>query len=105
MPNKSENNQEKEGKLGFVATWALAAGGMVGGGIYTALGVVIAVAAQWAWLSFAIAGVIAITTAYSYVFLANRFEQGGGAFEFLREIDQEGIAGSLSWLLIVIFNG
>ena len=52
---------------------------MVGGCIYTALGVVIAVAAQWAWLSFAIAGIIAITTAYSYVFLANRFEQGGGA--------------------------
>ena len=55
MPNKGENNKEKQGKLGFVATWALAAGGMVGGGIYTALGVVIAVAAQWAWLSFAIA--------------------------------------------------
>lgn len=90
-----------KGQLGFAATWALAAGGMVGGGIYTALGVVVAVAVQWSWLSFVIAGVVALISAYSYAFLANEFEQGGGAFEFLREIHREGIAGSLSWMLII----
>lgn len=74
---------------------------MVGGGIYTALGVVVAVSLQWSWLSFLIAGIIAITSAYSYVSLANKFEESGGAFEYLREIDLEGFAGSLSWLLIV----
>lgn len=88
-------------KLGFCSTWALAAGGMVGGGIYTALGVVIAVSGQWAWLSFVIAGLVALTTAYSYVHLAIKFEEGGGAFEFLREIDLKGIAGGLSWTLIM----
>ncbi|WP_017296984.1 APC family permease [Nodosilinea nodulosa] len=93
--------QTKQGQLGFAATWALAAGGMVGGGIYTALGVVVAVAVQWSWLSFIIAGIVALTSAYSYAFLANRFEQGGGAFEFLREIHRKGVAGSLSWMLIV----
>ncbi|PSN12835.1 amino acid permease, partial [filamentous cyanobacterium CCP5] len=91
----------KEGQLGFPAVWALAAGGMVGGGIYTALGVVVAVAVQWSWLSFVIAGIVALTAAYSYAFLANKFEQGGGAFEFLREIHWEGVAGSLSWMLII----
>lgn len=90
-----------KGQLGFAATWALAAGGMVGGGIYTALGVVVAVAVQWSWLSFVIAGTVALISAYSYAFLANEFEQGGGAFEFLREIHREGIAGSLSWMLII----
>lgn len=74
---------------------------MVGGGIYTALGVVVAVALQWSWLSFLIAGIIALTSAYSYVTLANKFEESGGAFEYLREINHEGVAGSLSWLLIV----
>jgi len=74
---------------------------MVGGGIYTALGVVVAVALQWGWLSFLIAGVIAMSSAYSYVTLANKFEESGGAFEYLREINHKGIAGSLSWLLIV----
>ncbi|MEC4986024.1 MAG: APC family permease [Oscillatoria sp. PMC 1068.18] len=90
-----------KGQLGFAATWALAVGGMVGGGIYTALGVVVAVAVQWSWLSFVIAGIVALTSAYSYAFLCNKFEQSGGAFEFLREIHQEGIAGSLSWMLII----
>lgn len=97
----SNTESSSQGKLGFAATWALVAGGMVGGGIYTALGVVIAVAAQWAWLSFAISGVIALTSAYSYAVLANQFQESGGAFEFLREIDHQGIAGSLSWILIV----
>ncbi|MGC1308304.1 MAG: APC family permease [Phormidesmis sp.] len=96
-----KDNKEQQGQLGFAKTWALAVGGMVGGGIYTALGVVVAVAVQWSWLSFAIAGIAALTAAYSYAFLSNKFEQGGGAFEFLREIHREGIAGSLSWMLII----
>lgn len=74
---------------------------MVGGGIYTALGVVVAVALQWSWLSFLIAGIIAFTSAHSYVHLANKFEESGGAFEYLRKINNEGLAGSLSWILIV----
>ncbi|MGV2830415.1 GerAB/ArcD/ProY family transporter [Myxosarcina sp. GI1(2024)] len=86
----SKTQSSSNGQLGFAATWALVAGGMVGGGIYTALGVVIAVAAQWAWLSFIIAGIVALTSAYSYAFLANKFEESGGAFEFLREIDRRG---------------
>lgn len=87
--------------LGFASVWSLATGGMVGGGIYTALGVVVAVALQWSWLSFLIAGVVAITSAYSYVKLATHFEESGGAFEYLREINQQGFAGGLSWMLII----
>lgn len=94
-------DQHPQGKLGPVRVWALAAGGMVGGGIYIALGVVIAVAAQWSWLSFVIAGIIAVTTTYSYATLANHFEGSGGAFDFLENMDREGAAGSLSWLLII----
>lgn len=89
-----------ESKIGAIRLWALAAGGMVGGGIYIALGVVISVAGQWAWLSFLISGVIAIITAYSYSLLSNKYESSGGAFEFLERIDRKSFAGSLSWLLI-----
>ncbi len=92
---------KKSGSLGWAAVWTLAAGGMVGGGIYTALGVVIAVSAQWAWLSFVISGILAIITSYSYSSLSNHFEESGGAFRFLREINKKGVAGSLSWLLIL----
>jgi hypothetical protein len=88
-------------KLGFNATWSMAVGGMVGGGIFSTLGVVIAIAGSWAWLSFVVAGLIALAAGYSYVKLAAYYGEGGGAFTFLREINAEGFAGSLSWVLIV----
>lgn len=91
----------KSSTLGAVSVWALAAGGMVGGGIYTVLGVVLAVSAQWTWLAFLFTGLLAITSAYSYVFLANKFKVGGGAFAFLNKVGDQSLAGSLSWLLIV----
>ncbi len=79
---------------------ALVVGGMVGGGIYVALGVVVDAAGTWAWLSFLIAGAIAALTAHSYGCLSNHFETGGGAFGFLEAMDHEEIAGSLSWVLL-----
>jgi amino acid transporter len=88
-------------KLGFNATWSMAVGGMVGGGIFSTLGVVIGIAGAWAWLSFVAAGLIALSAGYSYAKLADRYGEGGGAFTFLREIHREGLAGSLSWVLIV----
>lgn len=89
------------GSLNFPAVWALAAGGMAGGGIYTVLGVVVAISLQWSWLSFLIAGIIAFTSAFSYVKLANKFQDSGGAFQYLRDENREGIAGGLSWMLII----
>ena len=83
---------------------ALVVGGMVGGGIYVALGVVVEAAGRWAWLSFAIAGVIAVTTAHSYGSLSNHFESSGGAFDFLMKMDRRGAAGSLSWTMIVAYT-
>ncbi|MAQ16138.1 MAG: amino acid permease [Sandaracinus sp.] len=90
-----------DGKLGPVRVWALSAGGMVGGGIYIALGVVIAVAGQWAWASFLLAGVVAVISAFSYGRLSSHFGKSGGAFEFLEEMDRRSLAGSLSWLLMI----
>jgi amino acid transporter len=90
-----------DGKLGWNATWCMAVGGMVGGGIFSVLGVVVHVAGALAWLSFVIAGLIALATAYSYVYLAVHYREPGGAFLFLRKIKQPSIAGSFSWVLII----
>jgi len=87
--------------MGLNATWSMAVGGMVGGGIFSTLGVVISIAGRWAWLSFVCGGLIALAAGYSYVKLAAHYREGGGAFTFLREIDAEGFAGSLSWVLLV----
>ncbi|RXG12978.1 hypothetical protein DSM03_108124 [Leeuwenhoekiella aestuarii] len=87
--------------LGVLAVWALAAGGMVGGGIYTVLGVVIAVSAQWAWLAFLLTGLVALPSAYSYVFLTKKFHKEGGVFVFLEAIKAKNMAGNLAWMLIL----
>jgi amino acid transporter len=92
---------QTESKLSFNATWSMAVGGMVGGGIFSTLGIVVGIAGAWAWLSFAAAGLIALAAGYSYVQLATHYGEGGGAFTFLRKINAEGFAGSLSWVLIV----
>lgn len=92
---------KKDSKLGFQSTWSMAVGGMVGGGIFSTLGVVISIAGSWAWLSFLLAGIVAFLAGYSYVQLAEYYGEGGGAFTFLREINANWFAGSLSWILIV----
>jgi amino acid transporter len=88
-------------KMGFNATWSMAVGGMVGGGIFSVLGVIISIAGQWAWLSFVLAGLIALISAISYSQLSIKYKKSGGAFTFLNEINHQGIAGSLSWVLIL----
>lgn len=88
-------------KMGLNATWSMAVGGMVGGGIFSVLGVVLSVSGRWAWLSFVLAGLIALATGLSYVELTAKFHRGGGAFTFLRRFNFRGMAGSLAWLLIL----
>jgi amino acid transporter len=88
-------------KMNFNATWSMAVGGMVGGGIFSVLGVIIESAGRWAWLSFLLAGLIALISAHSYSQLSLKYREGGGAFTFLREINHKGFAGSLSWVLIL----
>ncbi len=95
---------EDDGTLRWPSMAALVAGGMVGGGIYVALGVVVEASGRWAWLAFVIAGIIAVTTAHSYARLSNHFETGGGAFGFLEKMDRDGAAGSLSWVLIAAYT-
>lgn len=95
---------EEGGTLRWPSMAALVAGGMVGGGIYVALGVVVEASGRWAWLAFVIAGIIAVTTAHSYAALSNHFQAGGGAFEFLEEMDRKGAAGSLSWVLLAAYT-
>jgi len=55
---KAVSMNQPKSQLSFQATWSMAVGGMVGGGIFSTLGVVVGIAGAWAWLSFAAAGLI-----------------------------------------------
>ncbi|MCB0360328.1 MAG: amino acid permease [Bdellovibrionales bacterium] len=88
-------------KLGLQACCAMAIGGMIGGGIFSTLGVVIEIAGTYAWLSFVFAGLIALLSGYSYCQLALRYHEGGGAFTYLWEEKHHTAAGNLAWVLIL----
>ena len=87
--------------MGLNATFCMAVGGMVGGGIFSVLGVVVQLAGSLAWLAFVCAGLIALATAFSYSHLATLFGKGGGSFGFLRALGLSEWGASLSWVLIV----
>lgn len=88
-------------KLGLGAAWAMAVGGMIGGGIFATLGVVIALAGERAWLSFLIGGLIALATGQSYARLTVHFDREGGAYSYLRETGRRRLAAPIAWLLIL----
>lgn len=70
--------------LGLKELVAIALGGMVGGGIFTVLGIAVAEVGVWAPLAIALGGVVAALAAYSYVRLALHFRDEGAAYSFFK---------------------
>lgn len=71
------------GQIGMVAAVSIGIGGMVGAGIFSILGVVAQAAGNAMWLAFAIGGVVALLSTYSYAKLGATFPSAGGAVHFL----------------------
>lgn len=88
-------------KLGLNGAWSMAVGGMIGGGIFATLGVVISAAGQYAWLSFLIGGLIALATGHSYSRLTVEEGSSGGAYRFLKTAGYDNSAKGVAWLLIL----
>src|SRR5258707_6221629 len=85
------------GRIGLVAAVSIGIGGMVGAGIFSILGVVAHAAGNAMWLAFAIGGVVALLSTYSYAKLGAAFPSAGGAVHFLIRSFGDGIlAGALN---------
>jgi amino acid transporter len=78
----------------------MAVGGMIGGGIFSVLGVAIALAGHLAVGCFAIGAVLAAVTAHSYAGVMTGRSESGDPFAQLRSRGHEQVAGLLVWLLI-----
>jgi amino acid transporter len=78
----------------------MAIGGMIGGGIFSVLGVTIDLAGHMAALSFVVGGAIAMLTARSYAQLALGAGRSGGPFTYLREAGRPEAGAWVAWLLI-----
>ena len=92
--------------LGFWPVVAIGVGGMVGGGIFAVLGLAVQMAAGGTPIAFALAGVIALITSYSYARLAVAYPHGAGTVAYLDRAFGHGYftgsANVLLWLSYIV---
>ena len=79
----------------------MAIGGMIGGGIFTVLGVTVDLAGHLAFGCFVLGGVIALITAHSYAVLSLRAGRSGGPFVYLHDAGSTELGALTAWLLIL----
>ena len=92
MVPDAATNQPTAGRIGLFAAMAIGIGGMIGAGIFSILGVVAQASGGALWVSFAIGGVVALLSSYSYAKLGARYPSAGGAVEFLVKGFGDGVA-------------
>lgn len=94
------DDDDSKGGLGLLAVWAIAVGGMVGGGIFSTLGVVISNAGHWAAMSFVLGGLVAYATGHSLAALTVEKDEPGGIYSFLRDLKFTTLAKWSAWVLL-----
>ncbi len=98
--------RKKTETLGLKELVAMGVGGMVGGGIFSVLGLSVGLAGHAASIAFALGGFIALLTGWSYARLGLSFRSDGGSFTYLEHaFKHPNIAGLGGWLLLVGYIG
>jgi amino acid transporter len=91
---------KKSESMGYWAVVSVGVGGMVGGGIFAVLGLAVQLARGGTPIAFALAGLVALITCYSYARLSVTYPSQGGTVEFLNQAFGAGlITGGLNVLL------
>ncbi|HOO97823.1 MAG TPA: APC family permease [Caldisericia bacterium] len=95
-------HRKRNKSLGLLELVAIALGGMVGGGIFTVLGVSVSLVGNLTPVAIAIGGAIAILAAYSYVKLGEFYRDEGATFSFFkRTYPRSHFASSaIGWVVI-----
>ena len=97
--SQSAGHERAPGSLGIAALVAIGIGGMVGGGIFSVLGLTVQLAGAGAYLSFVVGGVVAALTGFSYARLSVAIHSRGGTASFLDRAFGTKVAGPLNLLL------
>ncbi len=90
-PTTANGTSSPAGQIGLVAAVSIGIGGMVGAGIFSILGVVAEAAGNAMWMAFAIGGLVALLSTYSYARLGATFPSAGGAVHFLVKAFGDGV--------------
>ncbi|PSP90807.1 APC family permease [Halobacteriales archaeon QS_4_69_34] len=92
--------------FGLPTSVALGVGGIVGGGIYAAIGIVVAAAGVLTWLSYTIATAVVLCAAYAYTNINQITDSEGGSVSFIEELTGWSTgAAVVGWTLTVGYIG
>ena len=82
-------------------------GGMIGGGIFSVLGMAVDITGRAAPLAFVVGSLVALAGGYSYVKLALGFRNDGASFTYLEKAfpHRPNVAGIAGWTVIVGYVG
>ena len=99
--------RDQERALGLPELIAIGVGGMIGGGIFSVLGMAVQIAGHAAPLAFALGSFVALAAGYSYIKLALGFRRDGASFTYLEQAfpDRPNVAGVAGWTVIVGYVG
>jgi amino acid transporter len=88
--------------LGLIELISISLGGMIGGGIFSILGVATELAGSAAALAIAGGGVLALLAAYSYATLARYYEDAGATYSFFKRTYSHSpfAASAIGWLVL-----
>lgn len=103
-PTKDSGSKDTLGPLELIA---IGVGGMIGGGIFSVLGLAVDISGHAAPFAFGIGSLIALAAGYSYVQLALAYRSDGASFTFLGRAfpGHPNIAGIAGWTVIVGYVG
>lgn len=88
--------------LGLLELIAISLGGMIGGGIFSILGVATELVGSAAGVAISAGGVLALLAAYSYAKLASYYEDEGATYSFFRRTfpSSHFAASAVGWLVL-----
>lgn len=94
-------------KLGLRELIAIGVGGMIGGGIFSVMGLAVEIAGILAPAAFLLGGLLALLAGYSYIRLATAFRNDGASFTYLEiAFPRHPVIGAfVGWVVIVGYVG
>jgi amino acid transporter len=94
-------------QFGLKELVAIGVGGMIGGGIFSVMGMAVDIAGNGAPLAFLLGGLLAFLAGYSYVKLALTFHSDGASFTYLERAfpDHPMIAAITGWTVVIGYIG
>lgn len=93
--------------MGLKELIAISVGGMIGGGIFSVVGIAVRMSGHGTPVAFALGGILAAVAGYSYVRLALCYQSDGASFTYLERAfpTRPMIGGVVGWVVVLGYIG